>query len=383
MKNVIIVVFVALISFDLSGQSKGIDAEIRSIMKLYDAIGLSSVVVKNNRTVYSESFGFNPDYSHPDKRTPFTNNDVFWLASVSKTFISAAIMQLVEKKRIKLDDDINDYLSFRVRNPHYPDSPITVRMLLSHRSSLNDSQYGWTLDMFDNEDKRLEYSKNFNNYRPGTKYDYCNLGYTLLGAIIENVTEKRFDTYIDDKICKPLHLSGSYNLTKIDSSRVVRSYNFDSTQKAFKGSPSVYNYSYAERVLRDYRLGYSTGSLSPAGGMKISANDLARFMMTLMNGGRLGWRRILRKESVDEMKRPQGTDNDYGLALTTYSNIVAGQKLIGMRGGSHGVHSIMVFDPNGDFGFVLINNGYNTTAEKGSDMNYRVIRALYNCFIKE
>ena len=238
--------------------------EIRSIMDRYDAVGLSAVVVKDNRVIYSESFGYNPDYSAPELRRPIRNDGVYWLASVSKTFISTAIMQLVEKGKVRLDDDINNYLGFKVNNPKYPTVPITVRMLLSHRSSLNDDQYGWSLDKFIqgcNEGK----PGSFNDYAPGAKYDYCNLGYSLLGAIIENVTGKRFDVYIDSKIIAPLRLYGSYNLTKIDRNRLVRAYNYDTKSQSFKGSPSVYNYSSVENSLKDYRLGYSTASLSPAG----------------------------------------------------------------------------------------------------------------------
>ena len=376
-----IVLFVLFFSVSLWGQTKDIGMEIRSIMDRYDAVGLSAVVVKDNRVIYSESFGYNPDYNAPELRRPIRNDGVYWLASVSKTFISTAIMQLVEKGKIRLDGDINNYLGFKVNNPKYPTVPITVRMLLSHRSSLNDDQYGWSLDKFIqgcNEGK----PGSFNDYAPGAKYDYCNLGYSLLGAIIENVTGKRFDVYIDSKIIAPLRLYGSYNLTKIDRNRLVRAYNYDTKSQSFKGSPSVYNYSSVENSLKDYRLGYSTASLSPAGGMRMSAEDLSRFLRVFMNNGRVGWRRILRKESIQEMITPQGPDNNYGFALTTYPTIISGHNLIGMRGGSHGIHSIMVYDPEERFGFVLISNGYNTTAENGSDMNYRIIRALYNSLIK-
>ena len=92
---------------------------------------------------------------------------------------------------------------------------------------------------------------------------------------------------------------------------------------------------------------------------------------------------ILRPESIAEMCRPQGKDRSYGLALTTYTEIISGTKLVGMRGHSHGVHSIMVYDPEKMFGFVVINNGYNPTVEKGIDMNYRIIRALYKDIVQK
>lgn len=366
--------------FTVKGQD--IEKDILAIMEKHDAVGVSVAVVRNNSIVYSHSFGYNPDYDHPELRNPIPQDGVFWLASVTKTFISTAIMQLVEKKKMGLDDDINNYLDYSVRNPNYPDVPITPRMLLCHRSSLNDTGYSRSNDAFETDDKD-KYAANFNNYLPGTKYDYCNMGYQLLGVIIENVTGERLDVYTEKKILRPLRIKGSFDLTKIDPNKLVRSYNYDEKTGKFEPSPSVYNYENAAKRMVGYRLGHSTGYLAPAGGLKMTTNDLARFMMALMHGGRLGWRRILRSESIQEMCRPQGDDRDYGLAITTYKNIISGVPLVGMRGGSHGIHSIYAYNPEGNFGFVVISNGYNTASENKADMNYRIIRALYKDIIQK
>ena len=125
--------------------SMGMNEEIASVMSKYHSIGLSVAVVKNNRICYTSSFGYNPDYSDTTKRNPIPENGVYVIQSISKTFVSTAIMQLVERKLVKLDDDVNKYLAFIVRNPKYPDIPITIKMLLAHYSSLNDSKYGWHL----------------------------------------------------------------------------------------------------------------------------------------------------------------------------------------------------------------------------------------------
>ena len=358
------------------------EQEISDILKEYQAVGTSVVVVKNNKICYSHAFGYNPDYNDTTLRKPIPDNGIFYIASVSKTFISTAIMQLVEKKKLNLDDDVNKYLLFRVRNPNYPNVPITVRMLVCHRSTINDRQYGWNLDQI-NPKKNAKWQKCYNNDKPGEKFSYCNLNYSLLGVIIENVTQMRFDEYIDKNICELLGLQASYNLTKIDSTRLVRSLMYDKLKKQFKPSKSVYNYQYVRDVLSNYHIGESAARISPAGGLKISAADLAKWMMVHMNYGTLEGTKIISKDSELQMWQPQGSDRKYGLAFSRYDKVIKGVKLYGMTGGAHGIHSLFFFNPDEKYGFVVICNGCTSKATNGSQMNNEIVRSLYRHFIKK
>lgn len=380
--GVIVLVF-CCIPLRLFGQSEfDLEKEIQVIMDKYDAVGAAISVVKNNAVIYTNTFGYNPDYEHPERRDSIPHDGVFWLASVSKSFLSTAIMQLQEKRMLSLDDDINKYLTFKVINPDYPTIPITIRMLLQHRSSLNDDLYSRNFDSFTTTDME-QYKKQFDKVKPGDKYHYCNTGYTLIAAIIENVTQMRIDEYIDKNILQPLAINGTFNMTLVEDEKVVRSMRYDETKKQLVSAPSVYRKKSFQHVLDNYILGESTAGLIPAGGMRISIEGLARFMKAQMNYGRLDGVRILRKRSIKTMWAPQTENNNYGLAISSYPNIIRGKTLVGMRGASHGVHSIMVFDPQKKYGFVVINNGYNTDAEGGNDMNYSIVRALYRYFIEE
>ena len=368
----------------LSGKednSNGLEQDILKVIDEFKAIGISAVVIKNNHIVYSHSYGYNPVYSDTTLRVNIPSDGIYWLASVSKTFISTAIMQLVEKKKLKLDDDVNEYLKFTVKNPYYPDVPITVRMLLCHRSSINDNHYEWTLKMMDSKTFK-EYNECFNDYRPGTEYDYCNLNYSLLGAIIESVTGLRFDQYIDKNICEPLGFKASFNLTKMDSTRLVRTLTYDKSEQRFKVNLSIFNYKYVEEKLKDYQLGWSTASLSPAGGMRMTALDLAKWTLVHMNYGEYEGVRIISKESELDMWKPQGTVGNYGFAFSQYPSVVIGENLRGMTGGSHGIHSLMFFEPEKKFGFVVICNGC-TCGGNGGKMNYEIVRLLYKYLIEE
>lgn len=360
----------------------GMNDEIVNIMSKYHSIGLSLVVVKNNRICYSSTFGYNPDYNDTTKRNPIPEKGVYVIASISKTFVSTAIMQLVEKKKIKLNDEINKYLDFVVRNPKYPDIPITVKMLLAHYSSLNDSQYDWHLNQI-NPATNDKYKECYNDYAPGTEFSYCNLAYSLLGAIIEKVTGERFCDYIEKNIIQPLGLNASFDLTKIDSSLIVKAYIYNQKTKEFVKDNSIYNYQYFYDIKKDYRLGYSAACYSPAGGMKISAMDLAKYMMIHMNYGVYKGVKILSKESELEMWKQIGNHKSrFGMAFSRYGGMVDDYEPIGMTGGSHGIHSGMFFNPEKKYGFVIICNGCTSESGVGFDMSRELVRVLYKHLIK-
>ncbi len=357
-----------------------LEANINKIIARYQGVGASVVVVRNNEICYNQTFGYNPDFNDTTLRKPIPFDGIYVIASISKTFVSTAVMQLVEKKKIKLDDDINKHLPFVVRNPNHPNVPITVRMLLCHRSSLNDKHYGWHLNQIDPSKGEL-WKDCYNDYAPGSEYKYCNLGYSLLGAIIENVTGERFDDYMEKYIIKPLGLNASYNLTRIDTAKLVRSLDYDQTRKRFKLDNSIYNYSYFKNRLNNYHLGYSVALLSPTGGVKITATDLARYMMMHMNDGKYAGKRIISKMSEIEMRRPQMGNSVYGLAFSHYKGRVKGVSLDGMVGCAHGVHSSMLFNPKEKYGFVIICNGCTSDSSDGQNMNTEIIQQLYKYLI--
>ncbi len=349
----------------------------------YRTVGLSVVVVKDNKIQYTRNFGYSPNYNDTSQRLAIPSNGVFVIQSISKSFISTAIMQLVEKGKLKLDDDANKFLDFNLRNPRYLRVPITIRMLLCHRSSINDKHYGWTLDQI-NPKRGKKWHECYNDYKPGTEFNYSNLNYSLLGAIIEIVTGEKFFDYIDEHITKPLGLNASFNLTKIDSTLVVKALVFDKRSNSFKQDSSIYNYQFYRDKLKDYRLGVTTACFSPSGGMKISIVDLAKYMMMHMNYGIYDGVKILSKKSELEMWKLQGPDKEgdtyfhnYGLSFSKFNNVVEGESLVGVTGGAHGIHSAIYFNPKKKYGFAIICNGSST----GIELNNKVVQILFKHII--
>lgn len=368
--------FISFVSIGVKGQYAEATEAIHKIMESRPVAGLSVAVVKNNKIVYSQSFGL----KDIEKNIPLTNESLFRIASISKSFTVTSLMQLVQKKKLSLDDDVSKLVGFKVRNPKFPDKVITLRMILSHTSSINDSQGYFTLDVID-PSKNADFGKCYSDYAPGEGYKYCNLNFNLAGTILERISGERFDHYVVNHVLKPLNIYGGYNVDELDQSRFANLYVYNKDSGRFIHSPSAY--ASRKDVIDNYVMGYSTPVFSPTGGLKISAPDLARYMMMHMNGGKLNGVRIISSKSEKEMRKPLSSDENYGLALHTTEKLIPGESMIGHTGSAYGLFSSMFFEPKKKFGIVVICNGCEETYTEGFITTTRdVVNALYENVIR-
>jgi D-alanyl-D-alanine carboxypeptidase len=332
-------------------QQQSFDEKITDIMKQYQAIGLSVAVVKNNTMLFAQSYGLKnveqDQILHPD--------DIFRIASISKSFSATAIMQLIEQKKCHLDDDFSDLIGFKIRNPNFPDKKITLKMILSHTSSINDKNGYFDLDVI-NPTHSDQYKNSYSNYEPGTKYAYCNLNFNMIGAVIERLSGQRFDLYIKEHILDPLQLYAGYCVDSLDKQKFVTLYEYDNNKQEFNPQPNAYLSRSLE--IKNYTIAHSTPVFSPTGGMKISAVDLAKYMGMHMNYGKgFNGLQIIKKSSSKLMQIPITSDEGYGLALMKTDKLVPHKTLIGHTGSAYGLYSAMFFDPKEKFGIVVITNG--------------------------
>lgn len=348
----------AALSPETYGQQRYLRKEIKRIMEEYDAVGLSVAVVKQNKIVYTHSFGLK-DIALDQ---PLKPKNIFRIASISKSFSATAIMQLVDAGKLSLDDDVSKLIGFAVRNPKYPDVVITLRMLLSHTSSINDSQGYFKLDVI-NPAVNPDFAACYSDYAPGEGYRYCNLNFNMVGTLLERLSGERFDQYIVRHILQPMHLYGGYCIDSLDNSLFATLYEYDSATQKYNAAADAYNPRRDE--IRNYKLGYSTPIFSPTGGMKISARDLAVYMQMHMNMGVFNEKHIISPFSAEQMQTPVNRDQTYGLALMKTDTFLPGKILIGHTGLAYGLHSAMFFSPQEKFGMVLITNGCNTPDTDG------------------
>ena len=358
-------------------QSEKAEAAIQSIMQSSPVVGLSVAVVKNNKVIYNHSFGF----KDVEKQLPLTNASIFRIASISKSFTTTAIMQLVAEKKIRLDQDISELVGFKVRNPAYPNTVITLKMALSHRSSINDSEGYFSLDAIDPA-TNPNFAKCYNAYEPDKGYMYCNLNYNLAGSILEKITGIRFDKYIQQQILDPLGLYGGYNVNALDTQLIAKIYEFNKQTKGFTLSPNAY----APRTeeINNYTMGRTTPIFSPTGGMKISANDLAKYMIMHSQLGKYDGGRMIPKKLSKQMQAIISEEENYGMALETTTQLIPGKTMIGHTGVAYGLYSLMFFEPKEKIGFVVITNGCDPKTINGiNGVLHQTVNILFNNLIQK
>ena len=358
-------------------QSEKAEACINTLIQQHKAVGISVAVVRKNKIIYTHSFGLKDIASN----TALTDDCIFRIASISKSFSATAVMQLAEAKKLSLEEDVSTLINFKVRNPKYPETVITLGMLLSHRSSINDSQGYFSLDSL-NPDKNPNWAKCYNNYEPGKGYMYCNLNFNLTGAIIEKVSGVRFDLYIKHHILDPLQVYGGYCVDSLDKSRFATIYDYNADSGKFIPSPAAYAAHSAE--IAHYTMGYSTPIFSPTGGMKISAGGLAQIMLLHSNLGKTKGRRIISEKSALQMQTPLSEEEGYGFAIMTTDKMIDGLILKGHTGSAYGLYSAMFFEPKKKFGIVVISNGcYLGSTGPFNTVLKTAVNCLYDGFIAD
>lgn len=350
-------------------QSENTDSCIQDIFRNDKVMGMSVAIVKKNNIIYQKSFG----WKDRELNVKLTNDCIFRIASISKSFSATSIMQLVERRLVSLNDDVSDLMGFQVRNPKYPNTKITLKMLLSHLSSINDSQGYFTLDAI-NPNKNPDWAKCYNDYEPGKGYMYCNLNFNMVGTIIEKKSGERFDQYVKHHILDPLGLYGGYCVDSLDKNRFAKIYEYNVDSSTFTHQPAAYNPRSNE--IANYTMGYSTPLFSPTGGMKISAPDLAKYMMMHSHMGRYRHSRIISKKSARTMQTKFSDEEGYGLAIMNTEKLIPGVKLKGHTGSAYGLYSAMFWQPRKKFGFVVISNGCSPDQK---DHFNNIINKTINC----
>lgn len=374
--------------------SDSLTEEINQIYQrgIFNGFGVS--IVNENGTLYQKGFGF----SDVSNNKAYTNNTIQNIASVSKTFVGIALLKAQELGKLHLDDPIEKYLPFKVVNPNFPEAKITIRQLANHTSSIADNEYYLTknyvlrpgqdlkgmklsfdetqffipsdsivslevfLENILSEKGKWFQSASFFSNKPGTLYEYSNVGTALAGYIIERATGVSFPEFTKEYILKPLKMNNSgWKYDDIKSELLARLYENPKT------------------VLPIYE-----SITYPDGGLITSVNDLSKFLTELIKGYN-GNGTILNNESYKEYFRPQlsatnfterNERNPYSESYNTGIFIGFGYTgYIGHTGGDPGVMSMLFFDPKSNIGRIMIFNT-NFSDKAGNDAFYGIWNLL-------
>lgn len=360
-----------------------IETIIYSTMARRHIPGLAIAIIQNNNVVWSKGYGL----ADIQTKTLMTADTIMNIASVSKIVTATAVLQLWEQGKLDLDADINVYLPFSVRNPKFPDVPVTARQLLSHRSSIKDSDVyigsyvcgdpdislkEWIVDYLTPRGKHYDTEENFHTWQPGeqgklpeTPRNYSNVGFGLLGFLVEALSGQPFSEYCTQHIFTPLGLTEtSWSLAGLPEEKLAVPYTYDQDNPEFME---------AVRMMQELGLmirepvvapdgkkfrAYCRYSFPnyPDGTLRTSVNQLARILLAYMNAGKVGETRFLQAQSVEQVfTPPYPSDPSQGLCwmktVDRNNNI-----LWGHGGGDPGVGTAIFFRPDDKLGMVIFLN---------------------------
>jgi CubicO group peptidase (beta-lactamase class C family) len=261
-----------------------------------------------------EIASFADGIADPQTGRRVTADDPVRVASVSKLVVAIGVMKLVEQHQLDLTSDVSRWLGWRLRNPSFPDRPITLGMLLSHTSSVREHDDDYAIPLGGSLQALMADPRNWDpRHGPGDSYfSYANLNFPIVASIIEKVTGERFDIWMRREVLAPMRLDACYNWPTCSDAAVARAVELDDPSgKPLKDDLHGRRPACPVQVvegepcdLSRWHPGENGSLFAPQGGLRISARGLARIARMLLNGGTLDGVRILSPESVEAMLAP-------------------------------------------------------------------------------
>lgn len=323
-------------------------------------------------------------------------DDPVRVASISKLVTAIGVLRLLDAGVLDLDRDVSDYLHWQLRHPQFPDRPITLRLLLSHRSGLTDGA-DYIIPLGETIRQRLADPRAWDSqHGPGDDwFHYTNLNFPVIASVMEAATGQRFDRLMREVVLAPLGLSACYNWSGCDAAvaasavvlyRADGSVARDDLRGVLPACPVVVMAG-KPCDLDGYVPGWNGALFSPQGGLRISMIDLARVGQMLARGGRgflspASYAALITPEwhftghnGVGENGDPDGFFCAYGLGLQLIGNKTAGchddpfgdgVPRLGHPGEAYALRSGLWFDPRTGRGIAFFTSAIPDDAPKGA-----------------
>ena len=353
---------------DLQNHHYITDASFDRLITLLLSIGhypsMSACIIHNTTILWKNAYG----YADIDAHVPATTQTIYIVASITKTITSTALMQLHEQGLFQLDDDVNLYLPFALRNPNFPGDPITIRMILSHSSSLTTDPLAYHWFNFSSpppisfyphpwlEEYLLPGGAFYTQeiwdtiHPPGAYMQYANINFDIAAYLVQLLSGQPFHDYCNDHIFTPLGMTHtSFRLSDLPIDDVAFPYLF-------------HNRTYEK--LPHYQLLHY-----PIGGLMTTVDDLCSFLIAHMNNGVYNNTRILANETVTLMHTIQPPGNiynnfHYGLGWMIVEKPLKKTVYIGHSGDIPGTHTRMYIDQSDNNGIICFFNSDRSTPVK-------------------
>ena len=342
----------------------GMDARVDDVFRGTKTVGGAFVVAQRGEIVYERYYGEQQKTTH----VPVTADTYFRCASVTKLVTGIGLMKMMDEGILAPDEDISTYLGYTVRNKRYMDTPITLRMLMSHTAGLAENgsfgkKSSILSDMLDVEKKA---GANFKkDVQPGSRYTYSNFGAGITGAIVEAVTGKDVSTYMRETLFAPLGIDAAYSATQLESpDDIAATYNKDGSLYA---APSyMLRQEYLAEASPDTHYRTTIGSLL------IRPRDLAKLGIAICGDGTVDGVRVLSEEAVAAMRKEHSLETDgittespYTFFTIRQDTLFEGLRVYGHQGTDEGIVCNLYVEPENELVIVVMTNGCQTRRDDG------------------
>ena len=347
-----------------AAEEQNMDARVDEVFRASNAVGGAFVVAQHGSIVYERYYGI----QQKTTRVPVSEDTYFRCASVTKLVTGIGLMKMMDEGILDPDEDISTYLGYTVRNPSFMDTPITLRMLMSHTAGLVEnssfaSQVSILSDMIDVKKKA---GSNFKaDVKPGSEYAYSNFGAGITGAIVESVTGMDVSSYMRKTLFEPLGIDAAYSAAQLaDPDDIAATYHKDGSLYA---APSyMLRQEYVQEALPDTHYRVTIGSLL------IRPRDLARLGIAICSDGTVDGVRVLSGEAVMAMRQEhsEGTDgitpdSPYTFFTIRQDTLFEGLRVYGHQGTDEGIVCNLYVEPENELVIVVMTNGCNTKRDDG------------------
>lgn len=310
----------------------------------YGAVGIQVAVIKEGKVGATGVFGW-----QTCETVPMTNDTKIRVASLSKTTVAMVTLRLVDEGLLDLDENVETYLGFPMRNYYYPDTVITLRHLLAHTVGFRYVDYATNLEELQ---AVLTKKSTYQNHLPGTAeaYYYSNFGYGVIGTICELVTGESLSALANTYFFAPMGIEASWSATGFDPLKLATIYDADHRV----------GLSVEELLTRLETAAPAEAMRHYAGGLIISALDYAKLLTLFMNDGVYEGERYLSSARIVQMKTVQVPKNemaDQCLALGRYYGLYGEDVLYYHTGSAYGVYALYTFDDATGTGAVIVTTG--------------------------
>ena len=382
-KLVVFFLLLALLPVCGRAEGAGLDEQVDKIFRDAKTVGGAFLVAQKGEIVYERYYGV----QQKTTRVPVTEKSYFRCASVTKFVTGIGLLKMMDDGMLDPDEDISAYLGYAVGNPRYPDTPITLRMLMSHTAGLNEnSSYSRIASRLSEMIALDQKAKaNFRDVRPGSQYTYSNFGAGITGAVIESVTGQDVSSFMRAYLFAPLGIDAAYTATQLEEAEEYLTATYRKDGSLYRAPSYVLRQPYDAFATPDTHYRITVGSLL------IRPRDLTRLGIAVCGDGTLDGVRVLSEEAIAMMRQEQSEettgitgDSPYSFFTIRQDTLLDGRRVYGHQGTDEGIVCNLYVEPVSQTVFCVMTNGCQTTREDGiMRITRRLCAAAADAFLAE